>query len=628
MTEKKKGRWKLIGGSAATKPRTAIEALALGDNILNSVDVTRLASSLEGLTSSVIGEATRINERMAGQFKALIDAFEEHTRRINEFAADAGAEAWLAAYEYSDTDDTRVRSEMEGLVLRELEHQAQENDDDIAQWALDNDDAENNPRDRFVRELHAHVANAFEFCAKGGDNGTRAQKLINRELSEEAASEFAKLADERLAVYVETAMGGQDTGGEYGATIRQLSVERRDRVDRGDLPQGAVWRWWIDVDQETTGRSDKAYPYLTALAAVLWKDHLRSSFQLEMSPAPFAVARVTMRGGDYTKIPKSAAAISWGFDGAGVTVGDNDYATQPTTPRARMVPRSWEIVRSDELREKQRQQPLALEYPGEDPLALALVGQPTSVIPAPGGKLLLLMLASTKPGHLVTGSIGALASIVYPDTRIQSSHRQQIAKVLSRVADLHAVLPDDTIIRCFDIRHPSDPNNVTADQTVGWAPGAFFTDLANRDAAKEHQLQGMPGDFIVNLTGVMRLPKRGAVLRHYVGMAALWNDARTPSGGNVWTFSPRHPLLSRTPADWAAKANALSSAGVKYKAHRKGRRQSLSDDKRNARRDLDDLHDLKMIQLEKDGRNSLRVLPPDELLEAYEEIRKKGTHRQ
>ena len=457
---------------------------------------------------------------------------------------------------------------------------------------------------RFVGRLRGHVAAMREHVGMGDDAALPKNEDGAMRAADVDGDPLLWL-DEAFAGYLES-MGEACT--EMAAEVRKAARKRWAKRGQGtidDEPEnGLLLKSWINL-----GADDRAdlYPYLQWLAIAVWRAEVRP----ELTAPEFAPSVVVVGGEDYTKLPKPTAAISWGFGGAGVAVDDDRFTAQPDAPRVQVVPKSWSIVQGEDLQCQPHQTTLPLEIPGDTPLTLAMGGQPGTVIPSPGGKLLVLMLATAHGGDMTKGPLGELARYIYPGRRVQRSNLEQIAKVLNIADKLCAVLPDGTALRCFDVRWPAV--GVDPEQVVGWGLGRFFLDMARRATATAHGLRALRGEFVVNLTGIMRLPRRDALLRNYIQAAALWNDANTP--GKPGDFNADY--LKRYTVDrWAALVNTLSTAGVARD------RRKLWRDKRDTLKDLEVLHDRGMIRIERAGKKGeITLLPPDDLLEARRLIR-------
>jgi len=459
---------------------------------------------------------------------------------------------------------------------------------------------------RFVARLREHVATMRD--AVGMGDGVALPD------TEEDATRRADVGgdpllwlDEAFAAYLD---GLGETGPDLAAGVRERAqarwVAHQRKTADSEPENGRLLALWIDMAADSEERS-ALFPFLQRLALAVWRDVVRP----ELTAPEMAPSIVVVGGDDYTKLPKPTSAISWGFGGAGVAVDDNTFTAQPDAPRVQVVPKSWSIVQGEELQRQPHQTTLPLEFPGDTPLTLAMVGQPGTVIPSPGGKLLVLMLATAHGGDMTRGTLGELADYIYPDRRIQRSNLEQIAKVLNVADKLCAVLPDGTAIRCFDVRWPAV--RVHRDQVVGWGMGRFFLDMARRATATDHGLRALRGEFVVNLTGIMRLPRKESMLRNYIQAAALWNDANTP--GKPGDFNADY-LKRYTVEQWAALVNTLSTAAVARD------RRKLWRDKRDTLKDLEGLHDLNMVRLEREGKKGeIALLPPDNLLEARRLIR-------
>jgi hypothetical protein len=588
-----------LAKAAATAMEPALNALA------------RLAKVTEGKTIRDLMYAAipqETWEEWAETAQIAAQKTREHNRDMRRSAVYAVEYVWDLLADF--TDDYGTAFAEVGAVQWALEVERDAGDNLATDLLTSNQWGLETRKGLFVLRLREHVAAMRIAVGMGAD--------ADLPETEEDAMRAAAVdgdpllwLDEAFAVYLD-GMGKTDQ--KEAAVVREKARRRwgahRQPTRDGEPENGRLLALWLDI--EATEQVE-LFPFLQWLALAVWRSVVRE----ELAARAFAPSVVVVQGAQYTKLPKATGAISWGFGGMGVCVDDDRFTAQPSAPRVRVVPNSWSIVQAAEMQRRPHQTLLALEFPGNTPLTLAMVGQPGTVIRAPGGKLLVLMLATAHGGDMTKGSLKELARYLYPGSRIQRSHLEQVAKVLTSAGDLCAVLPDGTAIRCFDVRWPAV--GVDPDQTVGWGLGRFFLDMAHKATAKAHGLGHLHGEFVVNLTGIMRLPRRHSLLRNYIQAGALWNDAHTPK--RPGEFNPDY-LERYTIEQWAAMVNTLSIGAVAYRTGKRGRRQSLADDKRATRKDLEDLHDLGMIRLERGGRSGeITLLPPGDLLEARRLIR-------
>lgn len=404
-------------------------------------------------------------------------------------------------------------------------------------------------------------------------------------------------ADAVLADYLER-QGVE--GATRAETVRQYARERWAKGLKG----AELYRLWVD---------DKDAPrFMRQLAHTVWADEV----QPDREASRFMVSSVRVQGDDYAKVGKTAGAISWalGAPGVGVEIDGSQYAKAPKV--ARYLSRGVSVL-PESSRPAQQTLPLELTDPDATSFALRAVGDTQYVISPTGGKLLLLSLATARPGGLMKGTVAEVTRAMNPTKkRIQARDYENTARAAWEQTRVRVVLPDDTSVSLLDMRMPRDPERATRDQTMAWTYGANFLQFAQGQGYKP-----LRGDFVMNLTGAMSLSaNEHPLLRQYIFACGLWNDAKHPTSRR---FDPNY-LEAFTIKDWAAKTNSLSTAAVDYlKEHDPKKRSKLSRDRKHAREALESLCDQhQLVVLEKVGKDRYKVLPPKPLLEAYEQHRK------
>ncbi|MCA9000548.1 MAG: hypothetical protein KDB61_01400 [Planctomycetes bacterium] len=407
-----------------------------------------------------------------------------------------------------------------------------------------------------------------------------------------------------------------ETGVAIAGKVREASVERLAKWKLGTSKASDLWGLWFRPENyephPTPDSIDRIPPpkYLPLLAVALWHDRVSRVLQLERTP-DHRVHTVTVGEDSYAMIDKATSAVSWAMGGAGIELDGEQYAEAPRY-LTRYVPRSWALLPEDAPRP--HQQTLPIETEPLLPLAVVATGSAPYIIPPAAGKLLLLFLAGTQSPGPVKKRLGDLTRAMQPEGRIQRRDYVRTVDAIHALDRLCLVLPDGTGARLWTIsRIPLSPDQAHADQMVTWALGADFLEQIAHHAGK------LRGRFVLNLTGAMRLPtQRTALLRHYVRAAALWNDAHAPGGA----IDPRR-IEPYTLEAWASIANTLSLQAVDYLKERDPKlRRKLSEDLKGTQRDLDELCDRGLVELEKKGRKELLILPPPTLVEAYDAIRR------
>jgi hypothetical protein len=251
-------------------------------------------------------------------------------------------------------------------------------------------------------------------------------------------------------------------------------------------------------------------------------------------------------------------------------------------------------------------------------------------------KLALLTLASedARSGKLAKATLAELTRWTRPDlSRIQARDYEATGRGLDELRQLFLFLPDGSRVQLFDVTSPANPAAADPEMTLYYGLTQSLALALLRAAAGEFRgpnLRGQEyrGEFLMNLSGAMRLPNnQPSLLRYYVRLTAAWNAAFSDGSG---AFD-----LDRFKAlpleEWAALANSLQAGVVEYlsadeeeKKAIKNRRFALRDDRKRAREDLEALaEEHKLIRLEGKG-NLVRPLPPEDYLEAWELFRQQG----
>lgn len=339
--------------------------------------------------------------------------------------------------------------------------------------------------------------------------------------------------------------------------------------------------------------------------------------------APAAtIMSVEHAGSHYVQAPKLLSGISWAFGTDGQKVGEpepaevvdgDEYRQAPKM--VRYVSRSLGLVPDGRL----KQQLLPVETT-TDALAVRVLADSQAVVSGIGGKVaLLLSVLSPQGGGLRRMTVTELCRQLWPAAARagQLRDRQAALKAVVALSNLFVVLPNTVTFRLWDIAAPiAQAPQGDLPITFGWSKNA-----------EAHELGGMGigmlrGRFLLNLSGAMRLSADHALeLRTYLHAAAGWNEARR-DGRFTADLAPKG-----TTEELAMRVNALSAPAVQWlaEAGKCGRRQATSDDRRRLMLALERLEEeAKLVRLERGRRGELRLLPPDELLEAYELMRKHG----
>lgn len=350
---------------------------------------------------------------------------------------------------------------------------------------------------------------------------------------------------------------------------------------------------------------------LELLAEAVWR--ARSTAK------PIRLEGTSYQGDTYTTAPRSLGPMVWALGGAGrvVEVDGDQYGTAP--PIARFLPKSHGIL--DTRRQRAPQTSIVFPVEVEPPTAIQVVGDAQFVLDPTAAKVALAMLTmAPADGSMVAGVMRELVELLNPGRRVQARDYKATAEALRDLRSLALVLPDDTAVSLFsDIRGPADPDNAKHDQAVTWSLSRAAQGMAAGKAGAT-----LVGRFLFNFTGAMRLSAReSAGLRAYLHTAATWNNAHPQGEARI---DPAR-LPARTMDEWAATFNMLSAAAVEAMEGASGRQQRkrLSEDRVATRETLDKLEaEHQLIIIQKHGRDTYRLLPPDPLAEAYAMQRKRG----
>lgn len=441
--------------------------------------------------------------------------------------------------------------------------------------------------------------------------------------------------DARLAHWIE----------KLGAKTIAKDVRDRGRI-AANTGGAAFWEKWLP---------SPAWPPLRRLAFAafaLWSVRVRPTLEREARSAPLQIGIITYAGDSYAAMPKIAAPVSWAFGAPGIPVKEVDgdhYAHEPSfIEDTALLPRSWKLLPSDHSR-KPHQTALPIDdihinqgylknessvsqNPMEDhgeTLPVAIAGSQGYVLSPYAAKIALLMLASpqVKAGEMVRSTIGELTRLTRPEAkRLQSRDYEAAARGLDELHHLFIFLPDNTKVPVFQVQSPARPELARPDMTLRYGLTALFSEALSQAASGSLHGPGLQGreysgQFLLNLTGTMRLPNnKPTLLRYYMRFAAHWNAAFTPGSKGEFDLG-RMP--SHTIEEWAAIANALPPGVVEYIEAKRGgivskkRAPQLSMERKRAIEDLDTLADEHgLIKLEKRG-DVILPLPPSSYIEAW-----------
>lgn len=417
----------------------------------------------------------------------------------------------------------------------------------------------------------------------------------------------------------------------YASALEDLAKRRRQawatRAVTKTPPE------WLSADTPAwlARWSDPRHPFVQ-LARALWICVVRPRLQREQLAREFRPPIVEHRGDEYAKMPKVAAPMSWAVGGPGMSAVELDsdrYALEPTAAAA-LLPRTYALLPADH--EKQPHQTcLALEHGEPDVLPLAVAQAQGFVLSPDAGKLSLLFLASdaVRRGELARSTLGELAAWTHPGTkRIQARELRATAAGMDEARSLFLFLPDGTKVQVFDVQTPRTPGTARSDMVLHYSITRTFA-RALSEFSQRRPTPAWAGEFLVNLTGLMKLPnKEPTLVRHYIRAAAMWNAAFDYGSGK---FDPAK-LKGRTVDDFAILANTLPPAAVEYlraKGDARGpvsRRVTLHKERKRVLDNFDDLAARALVRIEKRG-DLYRLLPPEAHCEAWTKARAQGLRR-
>lgn len=455
---------------------------------------------------------------------------------------------------------------------------------------------------------------------------------------EDATPTFAEQA------YVEVARSlGGPSGVNLATKVEAGWLSKLAQFQRGEAPLLTLWQPWL-LD-ETTGQVRR----YVSLATAVWFDLVRQDFQRERLSRPLKVGAIRRSGETYAKLPKVLTPISWAMGGTGtpaksVMLGSEQFVAEPNLiTLATYAPKTWRLL-PEHHEKKPHQTALPLDPystptplpPATGALLVAGPGKLGQVMSPSASKLALLTLASedARSGKLAKATLAELTRWTRPDlSRIQARDYEATGRGLDELRQLFLFLPDGSRVQLFDVTSPANPAAADPEMTLYYGLTQSLVIALNRAARGEFNgpnLRGQEyrGEFLMNLSGAMRLPNnQPSLLRYYVRLTAAWNAAFSDGSGSF--DLDRFKALPLE--EWAALANSLQAGVVEYlsadeeeKKAIKNRRFALRDDRKRAREDLEALaEEHKLIRLEGKG-NLVRPLPPDDYLEAWELFRQQG----
>ena len=377
---------------------------------------------------------------------------------------------------------------------------------------------------------------------------------------------------------------------ELGQPATAVKVRRTPAEERG--------RRWIDLEKHKP---------LAAMAVckAVWR-----RIQAERASPGAKLYQVTHLGAAYVQVPKVLGGIAWAFGTSGEVVDGDRYQAAPNVTR--YVSRSIGLVPDG----RPRQSFLSVDV-AEEALAVRVLTDTQAVVSGVGGKVaLLLSVAARADGGLCKMTVAELCRALWPVGRVQKRDRERALQAVRQLRSLAVVLPNGVDFPLWQIAAPDVKNpDPDLEVTFGWSTLATADELGGKVASM------LRGGFMLNFDGAMRLSGDHALeLRTYVHAAAGWNEARRGDSFEA-KFAPKG-----TPNELAARVNALSAAALEHlREHGKGRKQAVADDRARMRLALERLEDeAGLIRLEKVGRDTYALLPPEAFLEAHRLMREHG----
>ena len=440
----------------------------------------------------------------------------------------------------------------------------------------------------------------------------------------EELSKLTETRDDQLWVDALAADLFETTGSHGKQLARALRNASRRRVKAHQKRLKSLAKLWLPWHSHRRHSQPKP-SILLQFCKVLWRDVAKPELALKHSPKFRMGGVIPSDGAHYSKLPKVSGAVSWAVGREtgveiDVEIDGECYTRAPNLARYM----SWgaAILRAPH-QPSERQLAIELgDEEGEVELPFApptLRGGPNLLGPV-AGKLGLLFLTTTRE-DIVQGTVGELAKKLFPHKkRLLSRDFVATARAIRELDRVKIVLEDGTSVRVFDLRAPSIPEAATKNQAVYWAYSRQFLE------ALRYRLGPLKGEFVMNLTGAMKLEgTKPSLFRHYMFACATWNDAKNPI---TKRFDPNYLRVFEA-KEWAAYTNTLSQSAIEYlQDGDTSKRQKLSDDLRKVRQDLDLLEaEYGLIKVEKLDQQRFKIHPPQPLLEAYEMHRRGGRRK-
>jgi hypothetical protein len=440
--------------------------------------------------------------------------------------------------------------------------------------------------------------------------------------------------DARFVELVLSIPGAETTGPQRATRIRERSRQewkllrlarlRRRQGIASDVDYSAYWWLWLNLENPFQPT------WLNVLLDVLWRDVVRPRLAREQEARPFSIQCVQDRHGDsHAKLPKYAAGVSWAFGGYGVEykveVDGDEYRRAPGIAVRTLIPKTYALLPADHAR-KPHQTSLPLDIHEETALPITITNATYyDGFSTVAGKLALLFFANgtIRQGNLVPLTLLELAKQTHPNVkRIKRPQLEAAGLGLRGLRGVGLYLPNGKNVQIFDIEIP------WSEEALRSPDLQYFVGLQKTflNTLNDTRIEGVGnaygGEFLMNMTGAMRLPNnKPALLRYITRATAHWNAAFNPISKRF----DENKLRAYEPQEWAIQNNSLAPDAIEYlRSNRKrGSRNVLSNDLRTVRDYLDELvEDHKLIKLKPVGSKAYKILPPDSWKYAWEQCRK------
>lgn len=359
-------------------------------------------------------------------------------------------------------------------------------------------------------------------------------------------------------------------------------------------------------------------PWLDLLAE-LWVEDVQAE---EKRPRGIYLLRDRAEG-QHTTVPSVVAPMAWAFGGA-----YEGHALEPGA--ASLVPVSYAargvLMPENPKRPSQMALALSLESKGAPFFQVSTKKNPSAVALKPeAAKLAMLLFPFGEGRQRIT--LGELGKHLYSGVKRIRADRElvKVAQALETLDSLFYYLPDQTKVRCFDVSLPWTPGHASAEMEIDLGLSASFLGAISAQTRTIDKLWA--ARFVFNLSGYLALPNdKAAPLRILPMTSQIWNEAFS-GNGNARRFDAGKvgPL---TLDQWAIKSNSLARVGMEHLAGNKTKSGSarLSEARDEVEEAFEILGGAGLVHVEKSGRESFRLLPPESWIAARNDLGKyRGT---